>query len=279
MLTQHRNPLLRAESLEELCSWSGADFIRCAYVTILGRQPDVAGQAYYFDRLHRGLSKLTLIAQLRRSPEGRHHDPGIAGMDKALRKHRNACLPLVGPIIRLITGRTGNSFRERQSRALVELAASIERLSLQQSAGDRRLDDGLKELQSISTDLATSLKHVLQQQRESDEKFGELVGVTAHLTGSLKDLSQHLTVRDSELRQHVGEFIRSAEDRIGSVEGRVSELAESDRSLIEQTQNLRSEVENLGSHVQKIDDRINEVQSSSQKVRGLLLKANSRAFG
>ncbi|HET9395823.1 MAG TPA: FkbM family methyltransferase, partial [Nitrospiraceae bacterium] len=42
-----RNPYLRANSLPELLAWNDLDFIRCAYVTILGRQPDPTGEAHY----------------------------------------------------------------------------------------------------------------------------------------------------------------------------------------------------------------------------------------
>lgn len=85
-LTDQRNPYLRADSLTELLSWHDVDFVRCAYVTILGRQPDRHGEAYYTDRIRRGRSKLEVLLQLRRSAEGRRHDPGIAGLDRALRR-------------------------------------------------------------------------------------------------------------------------------------------------------------------------------------------------
>ena len=49
-----RNPYLRANSLPELLSWHDVDFVRCAYVTVLGRQPDPTGEAYYVDRLRQG---------------------------------------------------------------------------------------------------------------------------------------------------------------------------------------------------------------------------------
>jgi FkbM family methyltransferase len=82
------NPYIRAESLAELLSWNGVDFVRCAYVTILGRQPDAEGERYYTDRVGQGYSKLEILWQLRRSSEGAAHDPGIAGFDRALRRAR-----------------------------------------------------------------------------------------------------------------------------------------------------------------------------------------------
>ena len=111
-----RNPYLRAGSLLELLSWHEVDFIRCAYVTILGRQPDPEGEAFYLARIQTGISKLTVLSQLRCSDEGRTHDPGIAGLDRELRRHRNAIRPFVGWVVRAITSREGDSQSERENR-------------------------------------------------------------------------------------------------------------------------------------------------------------------
>lgn len=83
-----RNPYLRANSLAELLAWDDLDFIRCAYVTILGRQPDPVGEAHYAIRLRAGRSKQEILWQLRKSSEGRQHDPGIAGLDRTLKRAR-----------------------------------------------------------------------------------------------------------------------------------------------------------------------------------------------
>jgi hypothetical protein len=121
---QSRNPYLRADSIPELLAWHDLDFVRCAYVTVLGRQPDRRGELYYVDRLRRGYSKLGILWQLRTSKEGPRHDPGIAGFDKELRKHRNARSPLYGWLIRAVTGREADTPLERRLRALENLIGS-----------------------------------------------------------------------------------------------------------------------------------------------------------
>lgn len=82
------DPYHRADSLEQLCRYCDLDFVRCAYVTILGRQPDPTGEQYYVERLRAGISKCQILWQLRRSKEGKAHDPGIAGLDRTLRQAR-----------------------------------------------------------------------------------------------------------------------------------------------------------------------------------------------
>lgn len=113
-----RNPYLRASSLAELCSFHDIEFVRCAFVTILGRQPDPSGETAYLRSLRAGTAKLSIIRDLRISAEGAGHDPGIAGLDRALRKHRNANVPVVGWFIRQFTGRMGNGPIERSLRIL-----------------------------------------------------------------------------------------------------------------------------------------------------------------
>ena len=114
-----RNPYHRAESLGDLLDWNDVDFVRCAYVTVLGRQPDAAGEAHYTRRLRSGHAKLEILWQLRKSKEALNHDPGIAGFDRLLKRARLERAALVGPIVRLFTGGEGNDARWRRHRALL----------------------------------------------------------------------------------------------------------------------------------------------------------------
>jgi FkbM family methyltransferase len=125
VMTPSGNPYHRAESLAALCAWHDLDFVRCAYVTILGRQPDEAGEAHYVNKVRDGVHKLSIIRNLRRSEEGQRHDPGIAGLDKALRRHRNATRPVAGAVVRLLTGREGNSVVEMRLRMLANDVGSM----------------------------------------------------------------------------------------------------------------------------------------------------------
>lgn len=93
-------------------------FIHTAYQSLLGRAPDPEGERYYLGRLRAGTHKLDILGQLRRSPEGRAFIPGVAGLDRAIKRHRRANLPLIGWIIRWLTGAEGNSAIHRQLRIL-----------------------------------------------------------------------------------------------------------------------------------------------------------------
>ncbi|MFL6725631.1 MAG: FkbM family methyltransferase [Sphingomicrobium sp.] len=119
------NPYLRANSLQELLSWDDVDFVRCAYVTVLGRQPDPEGEAHYTDRIRCGHSKMEVLWQLRRSDEARGHDPGIAGLDRALRWAAWGRTRLLGWAVRPFTHTEDDSARSRQHRAILNGIAVI----------------------------------------------------------------------------------------------------------------------------------------------------------
>ena len=126
--SEGRNPFLRANSLRDLLSWNDLDFVRCAYVTVLGRQPDLPGQAHYVEQIRAGNSKLDVLWQLRRSPEAKHHDPGISGFDRSLRRAAWQRRPLLGAMSRLLqVDADGQSRSDRLLRSLMNTVSVNQR--------------------------------------------------------------------------------------------------------------------------------------------------------
>lgn len=116
----------RAYSLTELCAHEHTEFVRCAYLTVLGRQPDLDGMEFYLRQLDEGVSKLTILRQLRRSLEAANHDPGIAGFDRSLRRHHRGNLPLVGRAFRLFNRVEIDDAAAREHRAILRRIGRIE---------------------------------------------------------------------------------------------------------------------------------------------------------
>jgi hypothetical protein len=93
-------------------------FVHAAYQAVLGRSPDPEGETHYLAQLRAGTHKLAILGQMRRSPEGRAFIPGVAGLDSAIRWYRQATLPLLGALVRLLTGEEGNGATHRRLRML-----------------------------------------------------------------------------------------------------------------------------------------------------------------
>lgn len=134
-----RNPYLRAASLTELLAFDDLDFVRCAYVTLLGRQPDLAGEAHYASEIRSGTSKLEVLWRLRRSAEGKDHDPGIAGLDRALNRAAFERRPIVGAVARLLRSNADSKAQGVKALRAIHNAASVNVRQL--AAINKRLDD------------------------------------------------------------------------------------------------------------------------------------------
>jgi FkbM family methyltransferase len=121
-------------------------FIHTAYQSVLGRPPEPEGEAYYLARLRSGVHKLAILKQLRRSPEGRTSVQSVAGLDRAIKRHRWATLPLLGALLRVLWGAEGNSATHRALRIigndLGSMRSELARLQAEQTA----LIDSVREL-------------------------------------------------------------------------------------------------------------------------------------
>ncbi len=175
-----RNPYLRANSLPELLAWEDLDFIRCAYVTILGRQPDPIGEVHYAVRMRAGRSKQDILWQLRKSSEGRRHDPGIAGLDRALKRARWQRL---NPFRRSTTGSTRPDFARAPETQGVLLRldqrfASIESkidgmqrsLTFLEGAALREVEEKPESTSKLSSDLFRKNLASIASKIERDQK-------------------------------------------------------------------------------------------------------------
>jgi FkbM family methyltransferase len=81
---------LHANSLSELLSLDGKDFVRSAYATMLGREADPEGEAYYVGRREADIPKLQILYEMRKSPEAKLLLDPLPGLDEAFGKLRRS---------------------------------------------------------------------------------------------------------------------------------------------------------------------------------------------
>lgn len=145
-------------------------FIHTAYRAVLGRAPDLEGEAYYLARIRAGNHKLAILKQLRRSQEGRKFIPGVAGLDRAIKKYRWATLPVLGVMVRLLLGEEGNGATHR---ALRVLANDVGRLRSEQTR-----------FQTEQASLARAMREL------SARSFGEADGAISERPADLQPATQ-----------------------------------------------------------------------------------------
>ncbi len=77
-----------AASVQTLLRPDGMDFLRGAYRTLLGRDPDTQGQAHYLAEMERGVSKSEILARLCGGEEYRTKGREVPGLSHHLRRQR-----------------------------------------------------------------------------------------------------------------------------------------------------------------------------------------------
>lgn len=118
MNTTNSSEALSITTLNELLASNGQQFVRSAFQTILGREPDPEGLAYYLTRLRAGYSKMRTVQQLRMSKEGYANEARLPGLDAAISRYRRGHYIAIGWLFRLIDGTESNHPIERKLRAI-----------------------------------------------------------------------------------------------------------------------------------------------------------------
>lgn len=77
-----------ALNMQQLLDLNDESFIYCAYRTLLGRDPDDVGKAYYLSKLRRGEKKMQIIKELHLSAEGRLINADIPGLTEGIFRHK-----------------------------------------------------------------------------------------------------------------------------------------------------------------------------------------------
>ena len=79
-----------AKSVTELLAHHDRQFVRCAYITLLGRAPDSDGEIYYLGRLQLGYGKTAVLAQIAESTEAKRFAAKLPGLERLIVEQRRA---------------------------------------------------------------------------------------------------------------------------------------------------------------------------------------------
>lgn len=177
------NPSRRAASLFDLLQRHDLDFVSCAFVTLLGREPDPTGQEYYVRRLRAGVAKSKLLWQIRRSREGQAHNPAIAGLDRYLKRASWGRLPLIGWIARkALKTEADDRLATLQRAVLNELGALREQVATLPTARARSKKKGQNLMESTEEEqLLEQVKRTLPNSARTSFDVMMGAGVRADL--------------------------------------------------------------------------------------------------
>lgn len=175
----------------------GPHFVEQAYRAVLGRPPDAEGATHYTDALLSGrLTKAEVVAQLRRSAEGRTHRVRIRGLLPAL----------AGAVWRKIPG-IGKLFRRLD--ALEHSVASVPMETFR--AMLRRLESYQNTMMEAHNVLAAHLREVVHPRLQALDSNVEA------LDGTLRELHGRVTSLDGSsygFRENVLRRLEHLQDRL-----------------------------------------------------------------
>ena len=95
-------PVQPAKTVRELLAHDGESFVRCCYMTMLGREGEPEGLANYVMLMQRGTAKLSIARQMRYSPEGRAHGCNMPRLRMALLRQKWEEVPFFGSMLSLV---------------------------------------------------------------------------------------------------------------------------------------------------------------------------------
>ncbi|MEK6368755.1 MAG: glycosyltransferase [Burkholderia gladioli] len=126
-------------NVEDLFDNVDAEFIRLAYLTLLGREPDSVGFKYYIDRLSQGISRVQVLDQICRSQEMTSERLALPGLQEMLAQWRRSRWPIIGGCFSAPRLAHEANTRMRLARLEASLRSAEEAIATRMSGMERQL--------------------------------------------------------------------------------------------------------------------------------------------
>ena len=107
-----------AIDLRTLLQHNDRRFVRCAYLTLLKREPDPSGFSFYVRRLRDGAPKMQILIEICSSDEARAAGANLPGLRRAIRRQKLIRLPLIGNLAKMLFDGEGESVFETRLRVI-----------------------------------------------------------------------------------------------------------------------------------------------------------------
>lgn len=199
-----------AISVAELLLLADERFVRGAFLTLFGREPDADGGGYYLKRLRSGVSKSEIIAELAGSDEARAKAVDLSGLAEITRCYRRFKLPVIGHALRKWFAPEEASTVHARLRALENRLAALEgdvRLPAKYLEGAAvEVDARLRAQETQRLDWAAKLNEISATPREKRRKSeAEL----QEIRSSRRESMLRLTTRGKEIHREIGRSVEA----------------------------------------------------------------------
>jgi SAM-dependent methyltransferase len=254
--------------VDDLLRFHGDEFVRNAYRTLLGREPDEAGMAQHLEGLASGrFNKIDVLASLHSSPEGRNAQVKLDGLSLPIAVRRLGRVPVVGYFIRLgVSILRLPNFIQHHNRFEFYTWSQQRRIADRQDQHQRELNEAL---QQISAQILEIMQGATEQQRANElalaqqgvmeERFAE---AQTHFDESTLKLTNQLASATEKIQSLVTEEIALVREKIASVRNEIVSLQQ---SVAEQKNTLNEhETENRRIADQIVPLRLRQEKSETE---------------
>ena len=230
--------------VNDLLRFHGEDFVRQAYRTLLGRDPDAAGMAHHLEQLASGrFNKLDVLASLHSSPEGRASHVRLTGLALPMTVRRLGRIPVVGYLVRLAVG-VARLPRLVQHQNRFEFYTWSQQRGIV-DRGDQQYKELRDSLQQISAQLLEMMQRAAEQQQANElslRQYEELIAKYHQFEGAIEAHLAEIRASSDASNVKLAEQFGLQTQQLASQQLIINELQNTTAQL---TQQLRNEHQQL----------------------------------
>jgi O-antigen chain-terminating methyltransferase len=201
--------------VNELLRFHGEDFVRNAYLVLLGREPDEAGLAHHLDQLASGrFNKIDVLASLHSSREGSGAGVKLTGLSLPFAVRRTGRIPVIGYIVRLMVAITRLPVLiQHQNQYEFYNWSQQKRIIAHQDRHHKELSETLQQISAQILEITQRAAEQVQANELSLRQYADLMvkhhefasAIEARLAGSdesSQNLSEQIASQAQQLLHH-----------------------------------------------------------------------------
>jgi len=195
-------------TIEDFVKYHDGDFVRFAYRTILGREPDEEGLNHYLRKLRSGeYTKTDIIVRLRYSKEGRKRNVKILGLRKRAIYAFLSGMPVVGYLLKIL-------------KFLITVPRFMRHINALESYIHYHMNHANQRFESLQNHVDQSVFNLKQ---EIEQRYAGVSKKLLEVEAEISSLSSGLAETKSALGQ-ISNELQDARDRLSSQDVRISNL-------------------------------------------------------
>lgn len=226
--------ILAAPSVHYLLSLDDATFVKSAFRTLFKRPVDEASEQYYLARLQQGVSRQTVLTELRRSPEGKACNVDIHGLEQITQEPAASVAELLVQadasfvryafltLLKRDPDEVGGPYYTKRVRDGGSKAEIVAELAASDEAREKAVNlPGLEEICARFRRYRLPIVgSILRRLSDADS--------TAPLPRKLRALENKLTALDEigRVQHHLETTLANADARLSVIENRIADMDE-----------------------------------------------------